>query len=103
MGLGTTEVYTVSISGRSTIRSGFSRTYTATLKDGSGNEVTGNWEWSYDFNNPKIITFTPTDNKVVVLVEDEDEEHLGEIIILIAHETTHDISASIEVTIDSLL
>lgn len=103
VGVGTTEVYTVSISGRSTIRSGFSRTYTATLKDGSGNEVTGNWEWSYDFNNPKIITFTPTDNKVVVLVEDEDEEHLGEIIILIAHETTHDISASTKVTIDSLL
>ena len=102
VGVGTTEIYTVSISGRTTISSGFSRTYTATLKDGSGNEITGTWEWSFEFAYPKIITLTPTDNKAALLVEDENEDHLGEIITLIAHETTHDISASIEIEIDSL-
>lgn len=102
VGVGTNEIYTVSISGRTTISSGFSRTYTATLKDGSGNEQTGTWEWSYDFAYPSIITFTPNANKVVVLVEDENEDYLGEVIIIIAHETTHDVSACIKVEVKSI-
>lgn len=94
----TQEVYTATISGRTSIMMGFERTYTAILTDGSGNEVEGTWEWSFEFKYPNIVTLAPDGNKVEVYIEDYDDA-LEEIITIIAHETTKDVSASIEAEI----
>lgn len=100
IGVGMSEVYYVIISGNSSLWMGFSRTYTATLKDKDYNEQTGTWEWSYEFAYPDSVTFTVTDNKVSVKVE-ENDNYYGEILTIIAHETTHDITATKEVEVTS--
>lgn len=100
--VGVTEVFTVSISGRTTITVGFNRTYTATLIDSSGNEQAGTWEWSYEFAYPDTVTFTPNENKLTVKVEETDDVY-GEIMTIIAHETIHDVSASIEAEVIGLI
>ena len=47
------------------------------------------------------MTFTPTDNKVVVKIKDNDS-YYGEILTVIVHETTHDIIARKEVIVESI-
>lgn len=102
VGVGITDIYTVSISGGGLpIKMGFARTYTAILKDKKGNEITGTWEWSFEFAYPNTVSFTPNGNEVDVNI-DETDDNYGEIITIIAHETVHDISASIEVEVTSL-
>ena len=101
VGVGASKAYTVTISGRDTITVGFSRTYTATLKDGKGKEITGTWKWSFEFKHPDAISFKPNGNEVEIKVDDNDD-YIGEILILTAHETTHDVMATKEIGIVSL-
>lgn len=101
VGVGVTNTYTVSISGKTNIKVGFSRTLTATLTDKSGNEVTGTWEFTVDFVYPQYVTKTVENNTIQVFVEDIDEVY-GEIITVIATETTHNVSASHELRVEGL-
>lgn len=96
IGVGTTDVYTVSISGRTSIVPGYgNRTLTATLVDKNGNEVTGTWEFVVDFTYPQYLTKTISDNEITLGVEEADEVY-GETITVIANETTHNVSGSHE-------
>lgn len=101
VGAGISEVFTVSISGRNKIIPEYERTYTATLLDNSGNEQPGTWVWSFEFKNPNDVTFTQTENKVVLKVKDNDD-YYGETFSVIAYETTHDITATYDAIFDSL-
>lgn len=101
VGVGVSKAYTVSISGRDTITMGFARTYTATLNNSKGEEETGTWKWSFEFKYPDAVTFTPNGNEVKINVEDKDD-YIGEILILTAYETTHDVMATKEIGIITL-
>lgn len=102
IGVGVSEVYLVAISGRSYINMGYTRTYTATLTDGSGNELEGGtWEWTVESGYPDLVTSTINGNELELYVE-EDDNLYGEFITVIAHEMTKDVSASIEVEIRSI-
>lgn len=102
VGSGISEVFTVSISGMDDIKLGYgSRTYTAILLDSLGEEQVGAWEWSFEFKNPNDVIFTPTDNKVVVKIKDNDLNY-GEILTVIVHETAHDITATKDIIVKSV-
>ena len=90
--------YTVSISGKSSISMGYTRTYTAILKDKNDNEVTGTWEWSFEFMDKNSVSFIPDGNKVQIVV-DENDNFIREILTITVRETTKDISASIDVEV----
>lgn len=98
VGVGTTDVYTVSISGRTTITPGFSRTLTAVLMDKNGNEVTGNWEFTIDFAYPKYLTTTIENNQIILEVEDVDDVY-GETITVTVNEINHNVFASHELLV----
>lgn len=67
--------YTYSISGNSNLKCGFSRTYTLTITDSSGNDVTSSqsdytWNVVSDFTDQ--IEQVITDNKIKLTVDNED-------------------------------
>lgn len=101
IGVGGSEVYLATISGRSYINMGYTRTYTATLTDGSGNELEGTWEWKVESNYPDLVTSTINGNELELYAE-EDDNLYGEFVTITAHEMTKDVSASIEVEVRSL-
>lgn len=102
VGVGITEFFTVSIEGRTSLTMTYRRTYTAKLKDMSGNVQDGaTWEWSFDFMDKDSVSFIPYQDKVQITVDDNDN-FIGEILTVTVRETTKDISASIDVEIESL-
>lgn len=101
VGVGSSEVYLATISGRAYINMGYTRTYTAKLTDGSGNELEGTWEWTVESNYPDLVTSTINGNELELYVE-EDDNLYGEFVTITAHEISKDVSASIEVEVRSI-
>lgn len=101
--VGSTEAYVASITGNKKLVVDYNRTYTAVLKDGDGNTLEGTWEWSYDFKYPEAVSTTITNEKIVFFVDSEiNDDVYGETMDITAHETTHNVSATITVTVDAL-
>lgn len=100
VGIGVSELFTITINGRDELNIGFGRTYTAILKDGSGNEQTGTWEWSCEFMAMNAVEMIPNGNEVKITVDDCDD-FIDEILVVKVREVNKDISASKNVTVVS--
>lgn len=88
------------ISGNSSLRNGFSRTYTAYFYDNNGNEVTGITAiWSItDCTFESSLTLTETDT--TIKIEVDDDNLIGETFTLKLAETSGDYTpSSIEISI----
>lgn len=67
--------YTYSITGNINLRNGFSRTYTLTITDGAGTDITSTqsgYEWNVEADFADQIIRNVTDNRIKLSVDNED-------------------------------
>ncbi|MDY5807454.1 MAG: hypothetical protein SPM04_07935, partial [Lachnospira sp.] len=91
--------YTYTISGNTNLKNGFSRTYTLTITDSSGNDITSSqndylWNIVSDFTDK--IEQVITNNQIKLTVDDEDlfaESFVLQVLV------NSDVKASITITI----
>lgn len=91
--------YTYTISGNTNLKNGFSRTYTLTITDSSGNDITSSqndYSWNIVSDFTDKIEQVITDNKIKLTVDDEnlfDESFVLQVLV------NSDVKASITITI----
>ncbi len=78
--------YKVNISGQDTLVVRYDRTYTVCLYDSNGVEINGTWTFEISCKYPDLINTIVTNNIIKIKTENNDEL-LGEDLILIATET----------------
>lgn len=90
---------TYTISGNTNLKNGFSRTYTLTITDSSGNDITSSqndYSWNIVSDFTDKIEQVITDNKIKLTVDDEnlfDESFVLQVLV------NSDVKASITITI----
>lgn len=90
---------TYTISGNANLKNGFSRTYTLTITDSSGNDITSSqndYSWNIVSDFTDKIEQVITDNKIKLTVDDEnlfDESFVLQVLV------NSDVKASITITI----
>lgn len=95
-----TDTFTAKISGKTELKVGFERRYTATLHKATGEEVPGTWEFIHDFVPENKLKMTVSGNVATLSIE--DEKYIGNQFTLTARETTHDVSATMTITVASI-
>ena len=91
--------YTYTISGNTNLKNGFSRTYTLTITDSSGNDVTSSqndYSWNIVSDFTDKIEQVITNNQIKLTVDDEDlfdESFVLQVLV------NSDVKASIAITI----
>ena len=91
--------YTYTISGNTNLKNGFSRTYTLTITDSSGNDVTSSqndYSWNIVSDFTDKIEQVITNNQIKLTVDDEDlfdESFVLQVLV------NSDVKASITITI----
>lgn len=81
------------------LRIEYTRTLSATVTDKNGIEVDGTWEFEVNFEYPDAVNYTITGNKIKLSMKEEKDEYIGKIITVTATDTTHEVSATMEVEV----
>lgn len=93
--------HTVTINGSDTIIIGMSRGYTAHLFNDLKEQINGTWNFDTNFNYPDSLTIKQNGNKLTIDVLD-DTDLLAEKLVIVATETTKNISVIKDVMIKGL-
>lgn len=99
----------LAISGNTSLRAGFSRTYTANYKDSTYTDVSSNYTTTWEVTSDTVavdtyIAMEVGDNTVTLEYTDDNEDVIGETITLTATPSDVTISpASIEITLASII
>ena len=105
----TTPTVTLAISGSTSLKNGYSRTYKAVYTDDSGTDVTANYSTTWELTSDTVtvgtyITQELGDNQIKLLYEDEDYDVEGETVTLTAIPSDSTIAnASVELTLAGLI
>lgn len=99
VGVGKPVLYTATLSGTNFLRIEYTRTLSATVTDKNGIEVDGTWEFEVNFEYPDAVNYTITGNKIKLSMKEEKDEYIGKIITVTATDTTHEVSATMEVEV----
>lgn len=101
----TTPTVTLAVTGNSSLKNGFNRTYKAVYTDERGTDVTANYSTTWELTSSNAtatnyITQELGDNQIKLLYEDEDYDVEGETVTLTAIPSDSTIAnASIELTL----
>lgn len=101
----TTPTVTLAVTGNSSLKNGFARTYKAVYTDESGTDVTANYSTIWELTSDTVavdsyITQEVGDNQIKLLYEDDNEDMIDETVTLKAIPSDSTIaSASIELTL----
>lgn len=99
VGVGKSILYTATIVGANFFRMEYTRTLTAIVTDKNGTEVDGTWEFEVNFEYPDAVKYTIAENKIRLEMKDKRDEYIGKMITVTATDTTHEVSARIEVEV----